>query len=159
MEWQVFSVHCQHKQNCVAFYRPVNLTGRCMLLHVQSRPSDTQRHLSHSKHTIRKEHQNMPKFFFKYGMTLCMEACMGDTKGVHRVVVKWTGGKRQLGRPRRRWEDNIKKWIFKKRDGGMYWIELVKDRNRVLWIRKWKFGFHKMWGISWIPSQEGLCSI
>jgi len=35
-------------------------------------------------------------------------ACVGERRGVHRVVVGKPGGKRPLGRPRRRWEDNIK---------------------------------------------------
>ena len=35
-------------------------------------------------------------------------ARMGERKGVHRVLVGKHGGRRQLGRPRRRWEDNIK---------------------------------------------------
>jgi len=35
-------------------------------------------------------------------------ARMGDGRGVHRVVVGKPEGKRPLGRPRRRWEDNIK---------------------------------------------------
>jgi len=33
---------------------------------------------------------------------------MGEGRGVYRVLVGKTGGKRPLGRPRRRWEDNIK---------------------------------------------------
>jgi hypothetical protein len=33
---------------------------------------------------------------------------MGERRGVNRVVVGKPGGKRPLGRPRRRWEDNIK---------------------------------------------------
>ena len=33
---------------------------------------------------------------------------MGEGKGVHRVLVRKPEGKRPLGRPRRRWEDNIK---------------------------------------------------
>jgi hypothetical protein len=33
---------------------------------------------------------------------------MGEDRGVHRVLVGKPEGKRQLGRPRRRWEDNIK---------------------------------------------------
>jgi hypothetical protein len=33
---------------------------------------------------------------------------MGEGRGVYRVLVRRTGGKRPLGRPRRRWEDNIK---------------------------------------------------
>ena len=34
----------------------------------------------------------------------------GEGRGVHRILVGKPEGKRQLGRPRRRWEDNIKKW-------------------------------------------------
>jgi hypothetical protein len=34
-------------------------------------------------------------------------ACMGEGRGMHRVLVGKPEGKRQLGRPRRRWEDNI----------------------------------------------------
>ena len=33
---------------------------------------------------------------------------MGEGRGVYRVLMGKPGGKRQLGRPRRRWEDNIK---------------------------------------------------
>ena len=36
-------------------------------------------------------------------------APMGEGRGVHRVLVGKPEGKRPLGRPRRRWEDNIKK--------------------------------------------------
>jgi hypothetical protein len=35
-------------------------------------------------------------------------ACMGERKGVYRVLVGKHEGKRPLGRPRRRWEGNIK---------------------------------------------------
>ena len=35
-------------------------------------------------------------------------ARMGEGRGVHRVLVGKSEGKRPLGRPRRRWEDNIK---------------------------------------------------
>jgi hypothetical protein len=35
-------------------------------------------------------------------------ACMGEERGVHRVLVGKPEGKRSLGRPRHRWEDNIK---------------------------------------------------
>ena len=40
-------------------------------------------------------------------------------------------GKRPLGRPGHRWEDNIK-WIFIKWDGVMDWIGLALDRERWL---------------------------
>ena len=39
-------------------------------------------------------------------------------------------GKRQLGRPRRRWEDNIKMYIQEVRYRGMDWIDLAQDRDR-----------------------------
>ena len=39
-------------------------------------------------------------------------------------------GKRPFGRPRRRWEDNIKMDLQNVGCGGMVWIELDQDRNR-----------------------------
>jgi hypothetical protein len=42
---------------------------------------------------------------------------MGDTRGSYRVVVGRPQGKRPRERPRRRWEDNVKKWILKKWNG------------------------------------------
>jgi len=39
-------------------------------------------------------------------------------------------GNRPLGRPRRRWEDNIKMDLQKLGCGGMDWIELARDRDR-----------------------------
>jgi len=39
-------------------------------------------------------------------------------------------GKSQLGRPRRRWEDNIKMDLQEVGCGGMDWIELAQDKNR-----------------------------
>jgi len=39
-------------------------------------------------------------------------------------------GKRQLGRPRPRWEDNIKTDLQEVGFGGMDWIELAQDRDR-----------------------------
>ena len=43
-------------------------------------------------------------------------ARMGEGRGVHRVLVGKPEGKRPLGRPRRRWEDNIR-WIFRRWEG------------------------------------------
>jgi hypothetical protein len=42
----------------------------------------------------------------------------------------WPEGRRPLGRPRRRWEDNIKMDLREVGCGGMYWISLAQDRNR-----------------------------
>jgi len=41
-----------------------------------------------------------------------------------------TDGKRPLGKPRRRWEDNIKIDLQKVGCGGVDWIELAQDRDR-----------------------------
>jgi len=57
-------------------------------------------------------------------------ACMGERKGVDRVLVGKPEGKRLLGRPRRRWKDNIKVDLREVGCGGMNWIELVQDRDR-----------------------------
>ena len=53
----------------------------------------------------------------------------GDRKGVYRVVVGKAEIKRPLGRPG---VDGriILRWIFRKWDGGMDWIDLAEDRDR-----------------------------
>jgi hypothetical protein len=56
-------------------------------------------------------------------------ACMGEKRGIYWVAVGKTEGKRPLGRPRRRWEDNIKMVLQEVRCGGMEWIELAQDRE------------------------------
>jgi hypothetical protein len=55
---------------------------------------------------------------------------MGEDKGVHRVLVGKPEGKRPLGRPRRRWEDNIKMDLQKVGGGRWDWMELAQDRDR-----------------------------
>jgi len=54
---------------------------------------------------------------------------MGDRRGVYRVLVGKCEGKRPLGKPRRRWEDNIKMDLQEVRCGGMDCIELADDRD------------------------------
>ena len=63
-------------------------------------------------------------------------ARIGEGRGVHRVLVGKPEGKRPLGRPRRRWEDKIKKefqevggdvgtgwsWLSISRGGGHLWV-------------------------------------
>ena len=55
---------------------------------------------------------------------------MGDGRSVYRVLVGKPEGKRPLGRPRRRWGDNIKMDFQEVGCGGMDWIELAQDRDR-----------------------------
>ena len=58
-------------------------------------------------------------------------ARMGEGKGgVHRVLISKPEGKRPLGRPRRRWEDNIKMDLREVGGGGGDWMELAQDRDR-----------------------------
>ena len=48
---------------------------------------------------------------------------------MYRVLVGKPGGKRPLGRPSRRWEDNIM-MDLREEGGGGDWMELVQDRDR-----------------------------
>ena len=57
-------------------------------------------------------------------------ARMGEGRGVHRVLVGKPEGKRPLGRPRRRWEDNIKMEFQEVGGGCGDWMELAQDRDR-----------------------------
>ena len=54
----------------------------------------------------------------------------GEGRGLYEVLVSKTGGKKPLGIPRRRWEDNIKMAPQKVGCGGMDWIELAQNRDR-----------------------------
>ena len=57
-------------------------------------------------------------------------ACGAYGRGVYRVLVGKPEGKRPLGRPRRRWEDNIKTDLQEVGGGYGDWMELVQDRDR-----------------------------
>ena len=57
-------------------------------------------------------------------------ARMGERRGIGRVLVGKPQGKRPMGRPRRRWEDNIKMDLQEVSYEGMEWIELAQDRDR-----------------------------
>jgi hypothetical protein len=54
-------------------------------------------------------------------------ARMGERRGVYRVLVGKPESKRPLGRPRRRWEDNIKMDLREIGIDGANWIRLVQD--------------------------------
>jgi hypothetical protein len=57
-------------------------------------------------------------------------ARMGKDRGAYRVLVGKPEGKSPLGRPRRRWEDNIKIDLQEVGGGGGDWMELAQNRDR-----------------------------
>jgi hypothetical protein len=94
---------------------------------------------------------------------------MGEDRGVYRVLVGKPEGKRPLGRPRRRWEDNIKIDLQEVGGGRGPWMELAQDRDG------WMAGtcgygeelsgsinagnFLTSCKVYWLVSQDGLCSM
>jgi hypothetical protein len=54
---------------------------------------------------------------------------MGKGRGVYRILVGRPEGRRSLGRPRRRWEDNIKMDLQEVGWGAMDWIDMALDRD------------------------------
>jgi hypothetical protein len=54
---------------------------------------------------------------------------MGEERGVQRVLVGKPEGNRLLGRPRRKWEDNIKMDVQEVGGGRGDWMELANDRD------------------------------
>ena len=56
-------------------------------------------------------------------------ARMGVRRGIYRFLVGKRGGRRSFGRPRLRWEDNVKMDLQEVASGIMDWIELAEDRG------------------------------
>ena len=57
-------------------------------------------------------------------------AHMGEERAVYMVLVEKPEGKRPLGRPRRRWVDNIRMDLQEVGYGHVEWIGLAQDRDR-----------------------------
>ena len=60
-------------------------------------------------------------------------ACVGDRRGLYRVLVGRPDGERPIGRPRCRWEDNIKT-RYKKRSGkmtGLIWLRIRRGSGLI----------------------------
>jgi hypothetical protein len=55
---------------------------------------------------------------------------MGEKRNAYRLLVRKPEGKRPLGRPRRRWVDNIRMDLGEVGSGDVDWIGLAQDRNR-----------------------------
>jgi len=73
-----------------------------------------------------------------------------EERGLYRILVGKPEGKIELGRPRRRWEDNIKLDLQEIGFVGMDWIELAQGRDKrwALVNAAMNLRVHKMWGIS-----------
>jgi hypothetical protein len=59
-------------------------------------------------------------------------ACMGEVRSAYNTLVGRPEGRRPLGRPRRRWEDNIKMDLWETGFGDVDWVHLAHDRWRAL---------------------------
>jgi hypothetical protein len=54
---------------------------------------------------------------------------MGEVRGEYNILVGRSEGRRPLGRPRRRWEDNIKMDLREMGFGDVDWINLAQNRD------------------------------
>jgi hypothetical protein len=74
----------------------------------------------------------------------------GECTYVYKILVKKAAGKRLLGRPKCKWEDNIKKVVTRIGCEGMDWIHMAQYRNQwqALMNMVMIFRFHKRWEIS-----------
>jgi hypothetical protein len=54
---------------------------------------------------------------------------MGEGRGAYRILVGRPERRRPLGRPRHRWEDNIKMYLQEVGWGSMGWIDMARDRD------------------------------
>jgi hypothetical protein len=54
---------------------------------------------------------------------------MGEVRGVYNILVGRSEGRRPLGRPKRRWKDNIRMDLREIGFGDVYWIRWAQDRD------------------------------
>jgi hypothetical protein len=55
---------------------------------------------------------------------------MGEVRGAYKILVGRPERRRPLGRPRRKWEDNIEMDLWEIGFGDVDWIDLAQDRDR-----------------------------
>jgi hypothetical protein len=75
-------------------------------------------------------------------------ARLGEKRNAYRILVGKPEAKRPLGRPRRRWVDNIRIDLREIGWVGMDRIDLAQDRDQWRALVNTTFGFHKMLGSS-----------
>jgi hypothetical protein len=76
---------------------------------------------------------------------------MGEERNAYRLLVGKPDGKRPLGRPRRRWVDNIKMDLLETGRGVVDWIGLAQDRD------KWSALVNAVMN-PWVPYNAGKLS-
>jgi hypothetical protein len=76
--------------------------------------------------------------------------CIWEKRNAYTVLVRKPGGKRLLGRPRCRWEDNIKMDLREKGWGTMHWIHLAKDTDQRLDLVNTVMNLQ-------VPQNAGIC--
>jgi hypothetical protein len=74
---------------------------------------------------------------------------MGEKRSPYKILMGKLEGKRPLGRPRGRWEDNNRMDLREIGWDGMDWVDLAlnRDNGRPLSTRSWAFGFPNCWDI------------
>jgi hypothetical protein len=72
----------------------------------------------------------------------------GAKRNTYRILVEMPEGKRPLGRPTRRWEDNIKMYLRERGCGGMDRINVVQDRDQ------WRTLVNTVMNL-WVPQNVG----
>jgi hypothetical protein len=77
---------------------------------------------------------------------------MGEGRGVYRVLIGKPEGRRPLGRPRRRWEDNIKMDLQEVGGSCGEWMEVAQDRDR------WRALVGAVRNL-WVPKMRGISSL
>jgi hypothetical protein len=74
---------------------------------------------------------------------------MGEMRDAYRNLVGKPEGERPLGRPRRRWEHNIRLYLREMEGGGMDWMHVAQDRDRDGWVCRWVSGWMDGWMDGW----------
>jgi hypothetical protein len=82
---------------------------------------------------------------------------MGEKRNAYRVLMGKPEGKRPLGRPRRRWLDNVKIYLREIGWDGMDWIDLAQDRAQTFEHGDEPSGSIKCWEVfEWLHNWQLL---
>jgi hypothetical protein len=74
--------------------------------------------------------EGAPKYEGQFEPLYCNVPCMGEIRNMYRILVTKPEGKRPLGKPRCRWEDNIRMDLREIGREVADWMHLVQDRDQ-----------------------------